>query len=534
MAPFPVEGFRLDSMIVIEDPASYAAWWKTVEASVDRDAARGELSTPQLDVQTIDFLHKSELWQHRSRFRRIDQHSLPRSLSVIDVAWRSTVADLLDGELDERLPASDRSNLAGGDPAAWADVWRDLGPVAVHGLARVFDHGVGLVTADVDLPRGLVVRSTTADDAQPRVLDGLQALGVALGEAAAARLARTVLPALAGLVREVHGADRYLLDTPKEALQDLQGRPLDAGALWVARALVLEDADWVGRGDGVPPAAGPVDDRPVGAAGRVALVRHWLKDVVDADAEIERCIGSRTTSSMRWLNYLLAEGSYDPGHLVAPQVEARQVDDPAAAPYVWPSVEWNAVAVAQYYYAAYDLLQTRISKLLTTSVAGSGRVELATAKGALDGTLRDANSLQHEYLESRKHFSRGFIERFDDTLDGWSFEADLHLPVREQLEACERRLDDLHARSAERSLVYTDFILLAIGITGIFELLFTLATFGRTSAVDPELSYYDRSTWNIANWIGENSTDALIFASGVLSVGLAGLYAYFRARGARM
>ena len=291
--------------------------------------------------------------------------------------------------------------------------------------------------------------------------------------------------------------------------------------MWVTRTLVLHASGAAIAGE---ESAAGLDD-----ATRRRVVEHWIKDVTDD--ERGRCDwhGDRAAVSTSWLNYVFAEESHpgpypSRGWAVAPGGDGRVA---VAEPFCVP---WRAVVVAQARYAAFDRLLGKLSRILAVSVAGERRRRIRTVKAELDAAIRDARTLAMDVDEQAKYQSPRVAARVDAMLAGWRFEERLRRRVDELIDDCTERLSDLHGRALEQSSVYTDLILLAIGITAVFEVFLTLSEYGRTMSADPDLSVYDRTSWlNVAAWVGGSSTDVILFASAVLSLGLVLLYAWFRA-----
>jgi hypothetical protein len=191
--------------------------------------------------------------------------------------------------------------------------------------------------------------------------------------------------------------------------------------------------------------------------------------------------------------------------------------------------------IAQYYYAAFDHLQSIISRILAISVAGDGTRKVSTVKALLDEAVRQAHMLKLEYEENRKYYAPRVGAEVDEILEGWGFEDGLRQRIDERLADCDQRLGEIHSRALERGSVYTDLILLAIGIVAIFQIPLSLADYGRAMTTDPNLYVYDQSSsWNVVGWLGASTTDALLIAGLVLSVGLTLLYAWFRTSKSRV
>lgn len=507
MAPFRIDGLRLNSPRVLQDPVGYAAAWDAVTHTL----TPGIDVIPDLDAQRVGSLRCTHAGADReaagSRYRSIDRHSLSRPLHLL--------------ELTVRLPASYlRSLLDSARCGSWLEAEPSLSETAdqlVHAmtgsdtpqdrcaLVRIYDHGIAQLELDLPVPATILEAATSQppDPDQPgRLLETLQQLGIDLAEHLIDECHDHIVAPLASwLHRQEPLCTKYLSHDTSSEKANPQPR-----TLWVTRSLVF----------GTPPG------QPGSDTARQAVARHWLKDVHDAHATVQRCLDDPSTASTSWLNYLFGESSYPSPY----------------PPHGWHNVggralpftsAWDALLIAQYYYAAFDLLQSHIARILAIAVAGEGRHKVADIKNLLDRALRDANMLKLEFDENRKYYARQTGDRVTAILEAWNFDSGLRRQVDARLDDCSSRLEELHARSLEHSAIYTDLILLAIGVTAVFEVLLYLAEYGRTMASDADLAVYDRtSNWNIATWIGASSTDAVLLAGAVFSVGLVCLYAYFR------
>jgi hypothetical protein len=86
----------------------------------------------------------------------------------------------------------------------------------------------------------------------------------------------------------------------------------------------------------------------------------------------------------------------------------------------------------------------------------------------------------------------------------------------------------LHQKEAARSAIYTDIILLGIGITSIFGTSLALAEYGRTMATDADLGSYDVTRTPFIDWFAALPTDVILVGASILSLLLVVLYAYYR------
>jgi len=127
-----------------------------------------------------------------------------------------------------------------------------------------------------------------------------------------------------------------------------------------------------------------------------------------------------------------------------------------------------------------------------------------------------------------KYLTRAVRVELASILAYWEFDEVVVAPVELKVAACERRLGELADQRNARASVFTDTILLGIGITSILGTTVALTEFGRTMAVDPGMAGYDTSQSSITSWIAAQPADLLLIASVGISVLLAVVYAYFR------
>ncbi|GAA4445710.1 hypothetical protein [Phytohabitans houttuyneae] len=397
-------------------------------------------------------------------YRTISDHAVERTLHVLTGALRP--AHLPD-EFD-----------ATGDPVR-------LGVTEIS--FRLYDHGLMLLELLVD-----VAPSFTAPgpDLAAR-LDDLQARAVELGERAARETVRRYLDPV---LEELRRADRDgRIIAPPTPPED----PVTAEfgeALWVTRSLVV------------------VPSEP-GADG---VVRHWLKDVVipaDDRAPADRLLDGDGEHCVRWLNYLFMDTAGAGGGM--------RRGDPFRD-------QWDALRYAQVYYGVLDRIDTRLSKILADSAAADSRWELEQLRGHLMGLSQRAELIIMERRDLAKYLKRSVRTEMDAILAFWDYETLLEEPVRFKIETCDRRLAELAARRTARSAMFTDLILLGIGVTSILGTALALTEFGRSIANDPDSSVYDLGRSSIVEWVAAQPADAILIGSGVTSVLMVVLYLFFR------
>jgi hypothetical protein len=352
---------------------------------------------------------------------------------------------------------------------------------------RLYDHGLMLLELLADVPPSF----TRPGPDLPARLDDLQARAVTLGEQAARETVRRYLaPVLDALRRADRDAQIIEPATPAD-----DPVSVDFGeALWVTRSLVVEPSE----------------------PGADEVVRHWVKDVVVAEDErtpAERLLNGELDHLVRWLNYLFMDRTGAGGRM--------RRGDPFRD-------QWEALRYAQVYYGVLDRIDTRLSKILADSAAADSRWELERLKGDLMRLSQRAELIIMERRDLAKYLKRAVRREMDAILAFWDYEKLLEEPVRFKIETCDRRLAELAARRTARSAMFTDLILLGIGVTSILGTALALTEFGRSIASDPDSTVYDLGRSSIVEWVAAQPADAILLASGMTSVLMVVLYLFFR------
>lgn len=542
LSPFQSPGLLVRTEMPVHRPRGYAAFWDSAETAWDELPK----STPWRGrIATLRFTHATPfLGTVGNRYRTIETGSLTRPLHLLEVTPEPSALDL--GDLfEEALEDTARKEGADTTPLL-APLVERVRRDPPRLLIRVHDHTISLIEGDLDLGRllfeipeaELVQRDGDGESAgEPRLpaLDHLQQAAITWAERVTEQCQRTILGPLFGWILSLPESEVYLRgDTatyqaaadptvayrPEPPASNGSRRQTSgpsgtaaAGSapghvLWVTRTLLFERTD---------PETGQAEER------REAFIRHWLKDVDGADGgKLREVVESPEAYSMRWLNYLFREEAYP----------ARQPEDGRgmtggrpADPFCRP---WEAMLQAQYYYAAFDVLQTRIYRVLAHSFTDESQHELQHLKKHLDEMVKESTLLILDYQENFKYYQRAVHATMTTILRHWGFEKVLLKQVRSAVQACNTRVDELHQRATARSSVYTDLILLAIGVTSVFGILLTLLDYGRTLAHDPTLTVYERGSFNVVDWIAAHSTDGILLVAAIVSGALVGLYFYFK------
>jgi hypothetical protein len=365
----------------------------------------------------------------------------------------------------------------------------DAGPCGevVEIVFRLYDHGLMLLELLTNVPPAL---SASADGLAAR-MDELQDCAVSLGERVGRAIVHRYLDPVLRLLREADGGAKVLAPaTPSnDPVTADFGEPL-----WVTRSLVVDPAE-------------PCAD---------LMVRHWIKDVVMVDEDrspADRLLDGELGHLVRWLNYVFIDQSGAGGRM-------RPGD-----PY---RDQWEALRYAQVFYGVLDQIDSRLSRILADSAAAGSRWELQRLKDQLTNLSRRGELIILERKDLSKYLKRAVRVEMDEILEFWDYVNVLEEPVRFKVEICDRRLGELAARRTARSALFTDLILLGIAVTSIIGTALAVTDFGRSMATNPDTTAYDLGRSSIVEWIASQPADAILVASGGLSLLLVALYLFFR------
>jgi len=181
--------------------------------------------------------------------------------------------------------------------------------------------------------------------------------------------------------------------------------------------------------------------------------------------------------SMIWLNYVFREASY-PG--AYPTRGWRLGREPGGVELAQPFFEgWDGMLIAQYYYAAFEELQVRISGVLARVLIDGDsdrrtaipELNLDESRKQLNAVIRLAHLLDIEYEENRKYLARRVLAKVDRIFANWRFQTDVRTPLNRRLEAAKERITRLQERRRERAQVRTDMIFVFIGVAAFLTIL---------------------------------------------------------------
>lgn len=265
-----------------------------------------------------------------------------------------------------------------------------------------------------------------------------------------------------------------------------------ASPRWVSRSLVLDL------------------DEP----GTDVLARRWLADAGEAEV-VDDLVAGRTTHVSRWLNYVHR------GRRAETTTEIQREGKEA----------WRAMRYAQYFYAALDLVDDRLTGVLAQTTRGRKPWELSELTERLRRLSHRAELVMLDLQSLRKYVTRPVLYELDQILDAWGHTHLVEEPVRFKISICDRRLEELAAGRQARAGTVTDVILLGIGVTSVLGTALAVTDFGRSVATDPGQAGYGSTSSGLTEWFASQPADAILVGSLVVSALLVVLFLVVRRSG---
>lgn len=354
----------------------------------------------------------------------------------------------------------------------------------LHGLTptelglTLFDHGIVLIEGRfrTELEPGEDLAA-----ARERLEEGVQL--------AAAELSRRVLgddlePLLEHLMQVPDAAEHVTRhETGEDAPADEDAAGWWQSPMWVARALEV----------------------PAKPADGGAFAKAWVARVGHArDAAVDELLAGERANITEWMNYLYAADHPD------------------------TEVMWEALRRAQYFYSAMMGVDSQLRSILSWSMADREEVSLTALREELEHSVNEAQELLLVRAEVGKYGSRSGRAEMRRILEGWDFEEILDHPVREKVQICRERLDSLAADRAARSAMFTDVILMTIGVTSVLATAIALVQFGRDASADAGQSAFDLGRGRITYWFSSQSIDTIVLVSALVSLVLVLVFVWKR------
>lgn len=244
------------------------------------------------------------------------------------------------------------------------------------------------------------------------------------------------------------------------------------------------------------------------------IARHWLADNGHT-AAIEALLRGETTHVQRWLNY----------------VHAGTRPDAVTQPHPQADEAWRAMRYAQFFYAALDLVDDRLTEVLAQTQQGRRAWELVELTDRLRSLSHRAELVMLDLQDLRKYVTRAARAELDEVLETWSYADLVEDPVRFKISICDRRLEELAAGRQARAGTVTDVILLGIGVTSVLATAMAVTDFGRTVATDPDQAGFGSTSSGLTEWFASQPADAILIGSVVLSALLVVIFLVVRRNG---
>lgn len=300
--------------------------------------------------------------------------------------------------------------------------------------------------------------------------DQVQALGEQLVAYCADRPVRSLLE----LMRSEVDHERFV---------DLSG-PTSRRPLWVTRALLLDPDDVTGA----------------------ALARAWVSDIDEQHArDIEEVIAGTRPYLAQWLNHVHRSD------------QGREVE-----------AQWESLRRAQFFWASMQYTDEALRHILAWAMADDEQVSLASLRAQLWHVVDEAQELLMVRADVQQRASRTRNAQTNGFLEFWEYEELLERPVREKVDYCRDRLAALQEERAARTGLFTDVILMSIGVTSLLATAIALVQFGRQARQDATQSSYDLGSGSITTWLSSQSMDAILLISCVASFVLIGVFIWKR------
>ena len=511
LVPFRTN-FSISSEYPIQIPKEYSSFWAGLEHN--KKELKERIKPKDLEIiNQINFSHKDQASPY-NRYQKLDEDSLERTLHIIDFHLNKTqLFDILKNEIEEvcekytetnkdkdellnTLNAQKGNTLEICEKYSMSDEDKTL----IHLLNNavwlncwVFGYGTSIFEVDFKVDK-LLQKETKKKEIENQ-LDNLQKVGIALGEFLGEKITNDFLNPVFTWIKKKEKIRSFIEPSENSNVKnDFSGK-----VFWVTRTIIFESKFIVNK---------------------EVIIRHWLKGTITSSLvkdkhAIDLIVKENTQYSVKWLSYLFRENSY-------PITEFESLN-----PFC---DKWEGMIYAQYYYSAMEVVDLKLTRILAKSMSNNNRnIQISNLRKELENAIKDANFLLIEFHHNSKFYKRSVKSEMDKILKYWEFQKVLIEPVQHKINLCQQRLDFLHQKKIDNSSIFTDMILMGIGITAVIGLFLNLAQYGRTMAIDSDLASYDiESNFNIIDWFAVQPTDRLLIISFVVSFFLGILYYYKR------
>lgn len=236
-----------------------------------------------------------------------------------------------------------------------------------------------------------------------------------------------------------------------------------------------------------------------------AFARAWVAGIDDEHNRwIEDLIDGSRPSVARWLNHV-----HSRAHAAA------------------VGASWTALRRAQFIWTAMHAVDERLRKILSLAMGDLEGASLSELRHDLRSTVDCAHELLMVHDEIRQRAGRASNTEMHGFLAFWEFDDVLERPVREKVNICSMRLSSLAEERAARSGMFTDIILMCIGVTSVLATAIALVQFGRDASTDPDQTPLDLGS-SITAWFSSQSMDSILILSCLTSVVLVLVFVWKR------
>ncbi|MDN5726063.1 MAG: hypothetical protein L0G99_09070 [Propionibacteriales bacterium] len=191
-------------------------------------------------------------------------------------------------------------------------------------------------------------------------------------------------------------------------------------------------------------------------------------------------------------------------------------------------LSWRALRKAQFFWSALHWVDDSLREILAWTMADRKDLSVRDLRLELRKAMIQAQELLMLRADVRQHVSRRTHEEMQRFLGIWEYTELLEDPVREKVEICKERLGSLAEDRAARSAMFTDIILMSIGVTSVLATAIALVQFGRDAGGDPSQSVFDLGNGTITSWLSSQSMDAILIISLLLSTVLVAVFIWKR------
>lgn len=179
---------------------------------------------------------------------------------------------------------------------------------------------------------------------------------------------------------------------------------------------------------------------------------------------------------------------------------------------------WKALLRAQFYYAAMARIDSKLMRILSWAMSNSNEISTKKLREQLRREMDFAEALFLKKSEIGKYVNPVSRSESERILNVWNFDEVLADPVKNKLEICQTRLDNIESERSRSASFLTDLILMVIGVTSILGTALAVVSLGRSASADPDQTVYDLGAGDLTTWIATQPIDVILLISTIVSV----------------